>query len=170
MNKMKLVVAGVFLGSILVGCSDNQEEEPEATETIAEVDEQEEHAHGHDMERVPEEWANEDSVNHDIDYTYELTLDERVLTFDIETINLELSAENYGVKNVDGEGHAHIWLKKEGEKVGTRIGVKENHFTKELDLEEFPPGKYEVEVELAENNHTPIPGTQRKEKTIIIEE
>ncbi|MCL7746858.1 hypothetical protein [Halalkalibacter alkaliphilus] len=158
--KMKTVLASVVVASMALTACGNEEEAAEevSADLVEEVD----------AEADEEEATEEDADAADIDYTYELNLDGRTLTFNWEATNFELSVENYGVENVDGEGHAHLWFKAEGEEgSGTRVGINDYNFTTELDPEEFPAGTYEVEVELAENNHTSIPGTQKTETVVI---
>jgi hypothetical protein len=169
--KMKTILASVVVASMALTACGNEEEAAEevAADLVEEVDVEadEEEATEEDAEEADEEEATEEDTA-DIDYTYELNLDGRTLTFNWEASNFELSVENYGVENVDGEGHAHLWFKAEGEEgSGTRVGINDYNFTTELDPEEFPAGTYEVEVELAENNHTSIPGTQKTETVVI---
>jgi hypothetical protein len=149
----------VIVASVALTACGNEEEAVE--EVVAEVDEQgetEDEAAEAEAEATEDE---EEEEGTEVDFSYDLNVDGRTLTFDWEPTNFELSVENYGVENVDGQGHAHLWFKQEGEEgAGTRVGVNDYNFTTELDPEEFPAGTYEVEVELAENNHTSISGTQ----------
>ncbi|WP_227937163.1 hypothetical protein [Alkalihalobacillus deserti] len=165
--KMKTVLASVVIASVALTACGNEEEA--ATEVVAEVDAQEEAKAEEEVEEV-EEVEEEEVEGAQADFTYDFNIDGRTLTFDWEPTNFELSVDNYGLENVDGEGHAHLWFKQEGEEgPATRVGINDYNFTKELDSEEFPAGTYEVEIELAENNHAPIEGTQTT-VTVVIED
>jgi hypothetical protein len=172
--KMKTVLASLVIASVALTACSNEEEEAEevVAEVSEEVDAEEAEADEAGEEEAPaeEDAAEEEGEGAEAEFSYDLNIDGRTLTFDWEPTNFELSVDNYGVENVDGQGHAHLWFKQEGEEgPGTRVGINDYNFTKELDAEEFPAGTYEVEVELAENNHTSIDGTQST-VTVVIED
>jgi hypothetical protein len=87
-------------------------------------------------------------------YTLEAEVEQREDGFYLlVSTNLKLSKDNYGRSPVEGEGHIHLYVN------GSLIGPITD-FEPVL-LRNLREGENVVRVELAQNNHSVIPGTSR---------
>lgn len=80
------------------------------------------------------------------------TLQQDDLHLQLTVQHFSFSLENMGKENKAGEGHVHLYL--DGKKVA-------KVFEPTYVLKDIPPGKHEVTVELAHNNHESY-GVQQK--------
>lgn len=91
---------------------------------------------------------DESSPALDVNYT----LEQDDLRLQLTVRHFSFSLENMGKENKAGEGHVHLYL--DGKKVA-------KIFEPTYVLQDIPPGKHEVMVELAHNNHDSY-GVQQK--------
>lgn len=80
----------------------------------------------------------------------------------IITTGFEFTPENAGLENVEGQGHAHVYV--DGEKVGRAYG--EWYHIPELEM-----GEHTIKVSLNSNDHTPITvDGQEVQATVVVTE
>ncbi|TXK71743.1 hypothetical protein [Paenibacillus sp. N3.4] len=77
-----------------------------------------------------------------------ITLDGRNATITYTTSNFQLSADHMDKKNVNGEGHLHLYVDgKQKAMLSQNAPVK---------LSNLATGKHEIKIELQQNDHTDL--------------
>jgi hypothetical protein len=89
--------------------------------------------------------------------TADLVQDGNNVTITYKVENFRISADHYGHQSVPGEGHLHVYV--DGvQKAGLKTDAP-------VRLENLPPGKHTIKLDLQNNDHTPL----NVEKTFQVE-